>query len=298
MAIPTDVAGLLAWHTAAGQPEAVGATVSKLIGLGGTPDGQVQSTAGKRPTKQQVRGVDTLRFDGTDDVLVLDASTSVTGVFTVFVAYAVNSLAGAYRRTLAGDNTGAHNWLIGARQDFGGCLFLHYDGGWVNGGTANLFPHVHTVKRTSAPVDTYYIDGVSIGHGSTSTVPGVISLGHPTSAEPADSDIYGVVVYNTALSDADRTAIEAYMATLLPAPMGNLVTQEAVEVVAGANSNIRTTQLAVEAVAGGTPNIKATQLAAEVVHGANSNIQCTQFCIEVVYANSPGGGQRMWVSVF
>lgn len=59
----------------------------------------------------------------------------------------------------------------------------------------------------------------------------------------------------------------------------------------------RLTQEVIEVVAGAESSTRLTQLPVEVVAGADSHLRLTQLIIEVVYANVAASGARMYVSV-
>lgn len=292
MAVPSDFAGLVAWHEGSGQPEADGLTTSQLIGLYGTANGQVQTDATRCPVMATTGGARNMQFDASNDRMLLNAGIGLTsGDYTIFVKFASRST-GAVRRTVSGTY---QNWLIGARSDFGTPVRnSHYNGGFiVDSAVVTGAIHTHTVKRVSG-ISTYYIDGYPIGSNANTSSPGVLSVGDYAFNEPCDSDVYAVGAYNVALSDINQQAIEAYLGVVF-LPTNMRLTQLAPEVVAGANSKIDLSQLAVEAVGGATSNIRVTQHAIEAVAGAQSNIEVTQFCIEVVYALHPPQRMRVYV---
>jgi hypothetical protein len=211
---PSSVAGLFAWwdFSTLGLPDNTAiASVTDSSGNGNTAS---QGTAGLRPiAKTAIRnGRDVGRFDGTDDVL----STTVVNNVAARTVFAVAVQAAATTgRTLwcplnnsnakIGDEGGVWGYFanqVGAAVSLGtattawGVVTMRYNAtnsadGYINGGAPTNFD----------PDDVYQTGGGAFQIGAHSSAGG----------EPWNGDIGEMLIYNAALTNTDRAAVEAYL---------------------------------------------------------------------------------------
>src|SRR5215207_2286364 len=239
LAPPQTVPGLRLWFAASdlsglADAAAVGvAGTSPWISRQGTSVG-TQATGVKQPTKQTVGGETCVRFDGSDDALLLSGdaltfSQNVDGC-TMFVKLKLNALPGAAaqafsvsigtaantsRLTIRPLSTGEHQ--VGARR-------LDADGLALVG---TGLPGTTNIRVLEGVVDyanndgLALIDGVPAGSSTTFGTAGNTSntaaLGAALGAradglaEWLSCDIYEVLVYQGALSAGDRQTVETYL---------------------------------------------------------------------------------------
>lgn len=284
MAIPSDFAGLVAWHEGDSQPEIVGDPVATLVGLGGTSNSQTQATAANRPVLiTGANGYKAIQFDNSNDTILLSTSANITArPLTVFVAYAPRSASQGGLRVLCGSN----NWLMGPRSEsgLGRLAYSSYIGNWIAGEyirVGNVL--THTLEQPSASNATLRVNGVSQGTNTGTTAPGQLRIGGTSvfAGEPAYADIYGIAVYNTSLAAVDRAAVETYFDKFhYPTIVTGGATQAVVEPVFEAGG-LRDTQLVVEQSyeAGG---LRSTQLVIEQSYEAGG-VRVSQLCVELYY---------------
>lgn len=196
-------------------------------------------------------GLATLRFDGSDDFLSVPSSTAAftflhDGDHTIFMVFKVNVPSSSRRRLLDtcidnGSPSGNKGMSIAYFNDFGsatpyskmGQLVVNTGGAVrVNSYTGdNSYPNntacVLTIKgdpanATDADRATFYnngtaraetpaSEGASLPSGSASFDLTVFTSGGSTGRTYAAGDLCEMALYNSALSDADRTAVESYL---------------------------------------------------------------------------------------
>lgn len=216
----TDTTDTSLWDEGAGQFGS-GATVEPLPGTAPAGDGDYvirwedcsvcendasSSSAAQRPVLKTglVRGEPVVRFDGADDGLL--TGLVLSGAFTLLAVYAAS---------LANDNAGraiqgTANWFLGPRNGFYQC----HHGSVFTGGPV-VVPGVfvfQTVWRTGGTV-LNYVNGALVGRiDDGGEDPGQIGLGSCGGYnEPMAGDIAEVMVFNRALDEAERKAVELYL---------------------------------------------------------------------------------------
>jgi hypothetical protein len=211
---PDDIAGLQVWLDA-----------SQIVGLSdGDPVATwedassanhdfTQATSGFRPTYQtgELNGLPVVRFDGSDDWMGggnLSASfPSAATVFAVFTPntdaeytiYMHDSSNGFWRETSTGN--GYFHTFLAARIN-------GYPTTMPNSGD-------HMVSLiSSASTYNVWLDGVDKGAQTANYAAGTFHVvGTDGGSGPLNGDVAEIIVYDSALSDPDRTTVEAYLTT-------------------------------------------------------------------------------------
>jgi len=245
-AVPVlDIAGCQLWLDAADASTIFDATtggslvaadggVARWEDKSGNARHVTQSTAGNRPTRKtnQQNGRDTLLFDGSNDSLVggdyLDGNTGSVTAFCVLKRNGVN----------------ATHEIIGKGTDSGGWLFRFEGGNKLNlsAWSDNTFANSTSVSSTNQFTATSYAlafftfnagslgqaafrrNGSSFAANSSQTGTGAVTPPNTSDNFQIGTQFYQgvdyflfngyiaeIIIYNSALSDADRSAVESYL---------------------------------------------------------------------------------------
>jgi len=244
---PSSIGGLQLWLDAAdastlydattgGSLVAADGAVARWEDKSGNGRHFTQSSSGSRPLRKasQQNGKDTLLFDGTNDFFEgSDFSDADSGGLTVFVVYKRNAT-GTTHELLTKANTNGVGWFV--RHSPSDKLQLNID----LGGNNNMF------RATSAAVSAasyavvgfvavsgqfqsslFYRNGSAVGMAAASvegsgaqqppSTTGIVRVGAQeylgTTYFHANANIAEVIIYNSALSDTDRAAVESYLMT-------------------------------------------------------------------------------------
>lgn len=189
-----------------------------------------------------------VRFDGKDDFLILSAPSHSTRALTVILLAAPRSNTGAFRGLFATTSAGRNDYTHGFNLDLGpeptsGLTVLNVESAGA-GGARNLFTrpksdpgipfgsfHVITVRsQPGTPGNELFMDGLKQGSrprsDSSIGLDEIVIGGRFYSNDPAEmpyaqgsfhGDIAAVMVYERALSDAEREAIEKDLSLRIPA---------------------------------------------------------------------------------
>ncbi|MDB4978409.1 MAG: hypothetical protein JWM56_595 [Candidatus Peribacteria bacterium] len=213
---PNNIAGLQLWlkaDTGLYQDSActvVATATNNPVGCwkdqSGIGNDATQLTTTKRPLLKlsALNSNSTLKLDNTDDGL--KTTTIIGNPYTVFVVYNTNGIS-ALRRAVQGvDN----NWLVGPYSG----LHKFYNSAFINGSSVMSGQFVYaSVSGTSAGA-SFYLGGALIGSNTNITSPSKIALGAVgIYNEPLNGEIAEVIAYNSALSTANRQAVELYLST-------------------------------------------------------------------------------------
>jgi hypothetical protein len=247
---PTSITGLQLWldasdastlydATSGGSLVAANGGVARWEDKSGNARHATQGTAGSRPTRKTAiqGGRDVLRFDGSDDWLTsadvadLSSGTAIT-CFCVVKRAATGSghtIIAKYERTP--DQTSAED----------GWLFRFFDSNVLNAAfgrdgsysqqtttsavTASSFSSL-SFKATAGSLTTLtaiYQNGVALASTSSGGVQTLDNTTYPitigvqryagVSYDLFNGDIAEIMIYNSALSDADRSAVDLYFTT-------------------------------------------------------------------------------------
>ncbi|MEZ5302588.1 MAG: chitobiase/beta-hexosaminidase C-terminal domain-containing protein [Verrucomicrobiales bacterium] len=180
--------------------------VSRWGDLSGAGNDFTMRTGSQEPVAALSGGVETLVFDGANDGLNSPESMSLGRPSTIFMVARQISGGGAQRALQSTTN----NWLLGPHTSTGGL----YANGWVRN---DGFPVGETFVATalSLPGETrYYFQGEDYTVDSApSGIIGRPALGGGVGAyfDPFNGEIYEVIMYDRALDEAERRAVEAYL---------------------------------------------------------------------------------------
>ena len=223
--VSVNVSALTVWLKAdALAGLAGGSPVSLWPDASGNGFSAIQPLGANQPVyvTNALNGLPVVRFNGTNSDC-LWFQRPVQDNFTILCVF--QSTQGLGSGTLYYQGAGLVNGEVnGTVNDFGVCLFAN---GQVCAGTGNPDvaalsaagynngrPHLMTFKRTeSTGLVSLYLDGtlvaVSTGNTASLTAPNQLMLGAlPTGNNFFSGDIAEVQIYNTALTEADRTGYE------------------------------------------------------------------------------------------
>jgi hypothetical protein len=207
---PADIAGLALWLKADSIDSIPdGGAITTWPDLSGNLRDATQAVAIKKPTLMfnQINGKKVVRFDGTDDALVLPAF-ALTSSSIFVVTKASPAASSAYAPFIIVDNA-----QICVKLSSGN-TWGTFVGADLSAGETLVFATPALVEMTSTAGATFlYQDGVqkNMAAGPSSGVnPG--SIGDTTGFNRfLSADIAEIIVYSSVLSDSDRTLVEDYL---------------------------------------------------------------------------------------
>jgi len=176
-----------------------------------------QSTSSKRPVRKtnQQNGLDALQLDGANDCFGISMSLGASNWTFFFAVRPATSSTPSDVRYLFDSETGR---LIVAQHASGSYNSVgFFDGTWKEVALATTASQVLTYKLDSSGTNArIYRNGVAVGSAASYTqksIGGAVGLfaGYEQAGAPADGLVYEVLLYSSALSDADRSAVESYL---------------------------------------------------------------------------------------
>jgi putative heme-binding domain-containing protein len=237
------VAGLAAWYDAARttgkKEEGPEVEVSHWQDASGNGRHLTQTSDKSQPTLQSVGDSRVVRFDGLDDNLFADGFKFDSRELTAILIASPFDNPGEFRGFLAGNKTGANDYVSGFTLDQGPFLTQRFE--WLNpegvgfGGAADVFnrsfdfgtPHILSlvVRPEGEQGVLTFVDG----KGETPRARKTANLtldrltvgarcydnfsGVPMIQGFLEGDIGEVLLFDRALSDEERTQVEAYLRT-------------------------------------------------------------------------------------
>lgn len=220
---PMEVSGLQLWLKA----DAItglsdGDPIASWADQSGEGNNAVQATAAKKPLYKTdvVNGEPVVRFDGTDDTLVIPHVAGLnTETFTLFIVMAFTNEAADETIFEKWDQSGAYPYAFRTRVD-GNVRFATYDGSAANNmdgdtdisdGSFNILTFVR--DGTDGEI---FLNGVSDGDTSThkenTTNTHDVGIGaRGVGGTPWGGDTAEIIFYNEELSSADKDTIETYL---------------------------------------------------------------------------------------
>lgn len=223
---PADLAGFV-WQDSAGTTPATGTDpVGRLVDRAGS-NAATQATAANKPTLElQANGFFGMRFDGTNDSLLMPGLTlSNAANHTLITSARVTDISATRTIATGGASTGAAPRVAQIRVNATtGIIQVAYvtDAiviGLVTGTGSNLnTPIVASVRQTSGTA-TGFLNGavfasIAPNAGATTVSGGAIGSQTTGAAEPMAGVTFLVCSCASAMPDADRIAIERFAALL------------------------------------------------------------------------------------
>jgi phage gp36-like protein len=204
--LPLTTSGLQIWLRAdAGVTIDKAGAVERWEDLSGHGNHFLQSTSFQQPLLQAagLGNQAAVRFDGVDDGLWGVETMNIGRPSTVFVVYKQLSEGGYVLQ----NSTGSQWWV---RSDG------FYSDGWVRNASPAYNQEVVAVMTNSTTGTTVHVNGSNWTQDATLTtpVPGRLALGggNGRNYDPFNCFVAEVIVYDRALSDAERQEVEAYLA--------------------------------------------------------------------------------------
>jgi hypothetical protein len=197
--VPTDLTGLLVWFRASSIGLSDGAAISTWADESGNANDLTQPSTQKPTYKTNIiNGYPVVRFDATDDFLTLDSAIS-NSTFTYFIVLRRNSYLD-------------HCILIATDTTYD---FLQFAETWFVGGTfysKQMTEDVFYLKTCVTDVSNIlrYTNGSLDYTESPAGGFGFAGLGI-SGFIPNDMDIAELFMYNSALSESNRTLANTYL---------------------------------------------------------------------------------------
>lgn len=208
---PSSIIGLTTWLKADSLTLVDGAAVATWIDSSPATNNAVQNTATARPIFKTgvLNGKPAVTFDGANDILIFDSNITA-GPASIFVvsnrtgAKTGNQALVVTQKLSVSSRQNGNNWAA--------FLNSHLDAGVV---TNDAFNVLSTIFRSVGDVDL--ITGTSVVNrvnGSSYTSRGGSGIGaDPAGVDYHMGDIAEVLIYNRALSQANRDSVISYLKT-------------------------------------------------------------------------------------
>lgn len=210
---PSSIAGLQVWLKDSGLAGADTDPIATWTNAGaaGAAGNFTQALAGNRPIKKTavLNGHDIARFDGSNDNL---ASGNLSAVFpsaaTLFVVATISDTTyDLYVTRTAGDGFWRFSDGAGYWDSFRSARVNTYPAAMPSTGSH------YFASRSSAAAYQAWVDGVAQTAKTAAYASGTThTLGTGGNGGPFTGDIAEVLVYDSALSDADMLAVHTYLA--------------------------------------------------------------------------------------
>jgi hypothetical protein len=216
VAIPTDIAGLQGWYKADALTLNDGDAVATWTDSSGLANDAAQATGANQPLYKTniLNGLPVIRFDGTNDFMSVAGITNNTATRTLFfvakatVAISVDRAVWALSPTslVAARNADAQ-WLYYGNSVDAAVLI----GGDATAAFANIACRINSVTS----LDMYRDAGTATNLDPEDTFSGAAALTIGASSGGGagwwPGDIAEMIVFNAALSDANRQAMTDYL---------------------------------------------------------------------------------------
>lgn len=215
MAIPTDIAGLQGWYKADGLALNDGDAVATWTDSSGLANDAAQATGANQPIYKTsiLNGQSVVRFDGTNDFMSVAGITNNTATRTIFFVAKATSVP-----------TDRVVWALSATSIMAAhasdAQWLYYgnavDAAVLIGGDATAnFATIACRINSVTSVDLYRDEGVLTNLDPEDTFSGAaaLTIGANSGGGSAwwPGDIAELIVFNAALSDANRQAMTDYL---------------------------------------------------------------------------------------
>lgn len=216
---PDDISGLLLWLKADALSLNDGDPIASWTDSSGNDNHAAQATSNKRPTYQtnEQNGKPVARFDGelaSPDYLTLTTPLDLASM-TAFAVVKMDAMAAAAGNVIASSSGGEWAMRIHTTTNH----VLNFNNGLdasstgasgIDAGTCFLA----CVRKSGATIN-FYVNGTDETDDGTATASGVTidELGAQSggTVNPLKGDIAEIIIYDSALSAANRQAIEEYL---------------------------------------------------------------------------------------
>jgi hypothetical protein len=194
--VPANGAPVTVWVN-----KAAGGVGNFTVPTGGTVDPAYVAASGA------FNGLPVVRFTSGNGRRLQNSTGFGNNVTVIYVGRKSGGVSGRLLSSVAG------NWLLGYWDVKMNCSFWNGAGNYAGTATADNSPHVWVGAANGATFQVYRADVgaealVDAGNGGQG--PSGLSLGG-SSSEVGGGDIGELLVYNAALSQADRQSVEAYL---------------------------------------------------------------------------------------
>ena len=227
---PTQIAGLQAWWDASDSSTITSSSsaVSQWRDKSGNARHLAQATGSKQPltATDSINGLNVLKFDGVDDIMTTSSFIYGLGACTVFVV-CKGASQGSDHRIVAEGSTGSTTPMYcplgnGATTVTRERFFIRDNASTQTTaeGTAvflDSVPKISCFKDTGSAVTLYLnstSDATVASYTRSTTTLDTLAIGalkRTTESNWFVGDIAEIIVYNTALSDANRDLVETYL---------------------------------------------------------------------------------------
>ncbi len=219
--VPQTLPGLLLWLDASDTSTIVdsGGAVSEWQDKSGNNHHAAQTTSGEHPItgSRTINSLNTLNFDGNDDMLELPAGlyTISSGNNTAYIVYASDS-ATTEQRLITGVTTGTR-WGLIFDADTDTEIDAINNTSFISASdqiTPDTSPHIATLKRDGSTVTAYHDASAGASAAAADVTLSQLVIGcYPLSGGSGffDGRIAEVLIYANAHSNAERATIRTYL---------------------------------------------------------------------------------------
>jgi hypothetical protein len=185
-----------------------GGTIGCLEDRSGNGNNMTQPTGGQQPTYQfNIKsGNSVVRFAAAASQTISTATNFPAPATVIYVSHLTGGTNG---RLLSGK---ANNWLLGY---WGGAKDQAFFNGWVSpSGTpaADTSWHTYSAVIPGSGSSSFYGNSTLIASNASGVAgPNGLAIGYLGAGEFSDGEIGEILVYNRALSDSERLAVERYL---------------------------------------------------------------------------------------
>lgn len=220
--MPSRISGLQLWLKAdsiAGLND--GDALTTWVDQSGVGNNVTQATTANKPLYKTniVNSLPVVRFDGSNDFMSVATPVITGGAYSMFIVFKSTITAARINPFYVGSNSGVDGY--GFEIDIGGLRnIIHRGIAFLVGGSATTnFEIWAAIRTTTGPLAALYINGTddSVTNGTsaivTPTAITVVGAIDNLATNPLPGDISEIIVYDSALSDANRDSIETYLGT-------------------------------------------------------------------------------------
>ena len=231
---PASISGLQLWldasdantlynATSGGSLVAADGAVARWEDKSGNARHATQGTSANRPARKtnQQNGLGAMLFDGTDDSMQLESGVTVSASHSVFQVFQ-RATAGTHSVLLAGSSVGAYPfWWFNDNTVYEASVGNEEFTTHGSASTATGYFVAVTTRTGTASIATRRnaasLATVTTGAGVTTAANGTwnrIGVMEPSSPDVFHTgNICELIIYNSALSDTNRAAVESYLTT-------------------------------------------------------------------------------------